>query len=304
MPKKLVPEEPKQQKGPPSDEITWVLAIININRTVHYGHYRKFEEDYIPEVRKILTYNQPTVIRVQERYAYLLEPYLHARAKLEYTELEDLRTWEFYDRIEAIRKTEEWQNGAGWLKDAPQAYSDLYNPIVMNKLFWVREAARSNPFNTKYFMWYDSGVCNSGVSAAQMPRLTRRMKAMMADSRFFITCDPYPDGGEIHGCDRKLHQKFCQGAHTMFVCKGAVFGGDRDLIERYTEAYHDTITRTLAEKCLGTEETIFSILRYTHPHLTNWFRSSMDESPFDTWMCAFFHDDFPGHKRYNYTTTD
>ena len=37
----------------------------------------------------------------------------------------------------------------------------LYNPMVMSKLFWTRDAARLNPFGTDSFLWIDGGhLCN------------------------------------------------------------------------------------------------------------------------------------------------
>ena len=46
----------------------------------------------------------------------------------------------------------------------------LYNPMVMSKLIWTRNAARLNPFNTDSFLWIDGGhLCNNpvGITSAK-----------------------------------------------------------------------------------------------------------------------------------------
>jgi hypothetical protein len=40
----------------------------------------------------------------------------------------------------------------------------LYNPMVMSKLIWTRNAARLNPFKTDSFLWIDGGhLCNNPI---------------------------------------------------------------------------------------------------------------------------------------------
>lgn len=51
----------------------------------------------------------------------------------------------------------------------------LYNPMVMSKLFWTRDAARLNPFNTESFLWIDGGhLCNdpAGITPDKMSIFT------------------------------------------------------------------------------------------------------------------------------------
>ncbi len=65
-----------------------------------------------------------------------------------------------------------WLSQADWLSNAPQASMALYNPMVMSKLIWTRNAARLNPFNTDSFLWIDGGhLCNdpAGIPANKFP---------------------------------------------------------------------------------------------------------------------------------------
>ena len=59
----------------------------------------------------------------------------------------------YYDRVQAIRTSKLWvEQGeeAGWLIKSPQARLEGYNPLVMIKLKMLRDAARLNPWGSRY----------------------------------------------------------------------------------------------------------------------------------------------------------
>ena len=45
----------------------------------------------------------------------------------------------------------------GWLEKSPQYRVPDYNPFEMSKLKLLRDAARINPWGSRYHMWLDSG---------------------------------------------------------------------------------------------------------------------------------------------------
>ena len=51
----------------------------------------------------------------------------------------------FYENIQEIRQNEQWFNQAPWLKESTQATLELYNPIVMSKMFMLHDASIFNP---------------------------------------------------------------------------------------------------------------------------------------------------------------
>jgi len=60
---------------------TLVTAAINIGR--RHGNI-SFEDDYIGNLRHILSLRCPVVIHLQEQYVHMLEPFLHDRAMIRY----------------------------------------------------------------------------------------------------------------------------------------------------------------------------------------------------------------------------
>ena len=45
---------------------------------------------------------------------------------------------EFYDKIQTIRTNPKWYNLSGWLSDSTQAKLDMYNPLVMSKMYLLQ----------------------------------------------------------------------------------------------------------------------------------------------------------------------
>jgi type IV secretory pathway VirB10-like protein len=77
-------DKKEKRKEESTEEVTFVLAAFNINRTAHLGKSGKaykFEEDYIGHINWFLDFLAPlpTHVIVEKRYAHLIEPHLHSR---------------------------------------------------------------------------------------------------------------------------------------------------------------------------------------------------------------------------------
>ena len=68
---------------------------------------------------------------------------------------------EFYPKIQKIRQDLSWYNQVGWLKDSTQAKLEMYNPLVMSKMFLLNDARILDKFNSDYMFWIDAGITNT-----------------------------------------------------------------------------------------------------------------------------------------------
>jgi hypothetical protein len=135
------------------------------------------------------------------------EPHLkidYARVKVIYMNMTDLQAYfPYWDRIQSIRLSQLWQSqaeAAGWLKNAPQARLEGYNPLVMAKPFLLRDAARVNPWGARYHMWMDAGhLCAGGQSPHRQDMYRRHMSR-----GFFNTHWPYATNTEVRRAARVL----------------------------------------------------------------------------------------------------
>lgn len=105
------------------------------------------------------------------------------------------------------------------------------NDRIMSKVYWLQDLCRLNPFNTKYFMWVDCGVCTTYLAADMMDFLGRRYEAMMEPGyekhilnktkvghRFLATNSPRDGGDEIQGFMRWKLEEYA-GKHTTHIMK-------------------------------------------------------------------------------------
>lgn len=120
------------------DDFTLVTAAINIGR--RHGNI-SFEDDYIGNLRHILSLRCPTIIHLQERYVPLIEPFLHERAIISIKDIADLEAFKHAAAIEALRTSDTW---AGSKKAYNPAKMQHYNALVMSKLYWLADVAGRN----------------------------------------------------------------------------------------------------------------------------------------------------------------
>jgi hypothetical protein len=164
---------------------------------------------------------------------------------------------EFYDQIQNIRLKPSWYSQASWLKESAQGSLDMYNPIVMSKVFLLNDARLLDPFSSKYMYWIDAGI-TSTVHSGYFYK-DKILDNFNPKGIVFITF-PYKAENEIHGFDYKELCILSNSSKVSKVCRGGFFGGDVNDIADFNEDYHFLMTLTLEKGYMGTEESLFTIL--------------------------------------------
>ena len=173
----------------------------------------------------------------------------------------------FYEEVQQIKSKPAWQDQAGWLAGSPQARLDMYNPLVMSKLFWLNDATLYNFFDTRYFLWMDGGIANTlNLQNYFDEHIEQRLQTQL--NKMLYLCFPYAGKAEVHGFEKaKLDQ--LAGSETQWVCRGGIFGGARHVINEVNALYYELLRDTLRDGYMGTEESIFTLISYRYPHLCN-----------------------------------
>jgi len=266
-----------------SDDVTFLFAIINMNRKAHMGiENYTFEKDYLEQLKGILRRYKPEKMQiiVQRQYYDYIKDQLYDGVDVRFVEIEDLRGWQHYESIELIRNSPWWIPATPWLANVPQGYSDLYNPIVMHKLLWLRDLSVLNPFKTKYFVWLDSGgICTPRIApdyGLSIPDFKSKVKNYM--DKLFMAVTPYAMSHELHGCYRAAMQKITFDVSPCFITKGWIMGGQRKYLEKVSNLYEYILNKTLDYGCLGTEETLLTMAYYRRPDLFHIHHNLEDRS--------------------------
>lgn len=176
---------------------------------------------------------------------------------------------EIYDNIQKIRNNLLWYNQSGWLKDSTQAKLEMYNPLVMSKIFLLNDARILDIFNSTHLIWVD-GALSHTVHYGYFWHDKVFDKIHNYFNKFSFVCFPYNGKTEIHGFEYK---ELCRiaGKNVEKVARGGIFGGPKDSIGKINDLYYQLLYDTLNKGYMGTEESIFTILIYLYPDLFNCF---------------------------------
>lgn len=252
------------------EKITLVTGLWNIGRdNLSEGWSRSFQH-YLEKFDKLLDVESDMIIFGDEE----LEEFVFKKRNHENTQfIHRPSNWfvnnEFYDKIQEIRTKESWYNQVGWLKDSTQARLDMYNPLVMSKMFLLHDAKILDKFNSDYMFWIDAGLANT-VHPGYFTHDKVLEKLPKYISKFSFVCFPYETSVEIHGFDYSKI-KSISNSEVKKVARGGFFGGPKNTISEINSIYYSLMKSTLYDGYMGTEESIFSIMCYKHADIVNYF---------------------------------
>jgi hypothetical protein len=263
--------------------VTFVTGLWNIKRdTLGEGWSRSFDH-YLQKFEQLLQVDVNLIIFGESE----LENFVWERRTRQNTQfiVRD-QNWfksEFYNKIQNIRTNPEWLGQAGWLSESTQAKLEMYNPLVMSKMYLLHDAKLMDQFDSDYLFWIDAGLTNT-VHPGYFTHDKVQEKLPKYFDKFSFVCFPYEANTEIHGFDfNKINQ--LAGSKVDLVARGGFFGGPKHSVTDLNGIYYNLMSSTLNSGLMGTEESLFTILCYKHPDLVNYF-----EIEYNGLMGKFFED--------------
>jgi len=250
--------------------ITLVTGLWDIKRDeLNDGWSRTFQH-YLDKFEQLLKVDNPMIVfGDSELESFVFERRDKSNTQFIVRQQEWFKQTVPYDKIQEIRNNPEWYNRAGWLSESTQARLDMYNPLVMSKVFLLNDAKIMDTFNSEMMFWIDAGLTNT-VHSGYFTHDKVLEKLPKYISKFSFICFPYGAETEIHGFEyNKLNS--IAGDKVTKVARGGFFGGPKHTITDINSIYYGLLSSTLDEGYMGTEESIFSIMSYKHSDLINYF---------------------------------
>ena len=250
--------------------ITLVTGLWNIGReNLEEGWSRSFSH-YLEKFEQLLKVEENLIIFGEKE----LEEFVWERREQSNTQfiLRD-KSWfiknEFYDKIQKIRTNPEWYNQSGWLNESTQGRLEIYNPLVMSKMFLLNDARIFDQFDSQFLFWIDAGLTNT-VHPGYFTHDKVLNNLSKHIDKFTFVCFPYDVSNEIHGFS---YPKINEWANddVKKVARGGLFGGPKETISHINGEYYNLLNETLSQGYMGTEESIFSIMIYKFPEFVNYF---------------------------------
>ena len=251
------------------NKITLVTGLWDIGRgDLQEGWSRSFQH-YLDKFQQLLQVDVNMIIFGDKE----LEKFVFDNRRTENTQfvrrdLSWFKTNDFYDKIQKIRINPDWYNQVGWLTESTQAKLEMYNPLVMSKVYLLHDAKILDKFDSEYMFWIDAGLTNTihpgyfthDKVLDKLPKLVKN---------FHFVCFPYETNSEIHGFK---YQELCDlaGKPVNMVARAGFFGGKKDAISEINSIYYGLMNDTLSQGLMGTEESLFTIMTYKYPNLITY----------------------------------
>ena len=252
------------------NNITLVTGIWNIGRgTLTEGWARPFEH-YLKKFEELLKIDCNLIIFGDEEVQEFVFKFRNeSNTQFINRNLSWFKENEYFDLIQKIRNNPDWRNQTGWLSESTQSKLELYNPLVMSKMFLLHDAKILDKFNSENLFWIDGGITNT-VHPGYFTHDKVLNKLSKYINKFSFICFPYETETEIHGFEiNKLND--IANDKVSKVARGGFFGGPKNTITDINNIYYGLLKSTLFEGYMGTEESIFSIMCYKHSDLINYF---------------------------------
>lgn len=251
--------------------MTIVTGIWDIKREELTEGWSRTFQHYLNNFEKLLKTDNNMIIYIEEKYkSFVEERRKEHNTQIIVRELDWFKNNpEIYNKIQEIRTDPKWYNQVGWLSESTQAKLEMYNPLVMSKMFLLNDAAILDKFNSSHLVWLDGGITNT-VHEGYFWKHNVISKLEKYLNKFTFVCFPYDGKQEIHGFEYK---KLCEyaGAEVDKVARGGIFGGPKETIATINSLYYHFLNDSLSSGYMGTEESIFTIMTYKYPELIQYF---------------------------------
>ena len=255
---------------------TIVTGIWNIKRDELSEGWSRTYQHYLNNLEKLMKVSDNMIIYIEEEYkSFVEERRTSDNTLIIVRELDWFKQNEhIFNKIQKIRTASEWYNQTGWLTDSTQAKLEMYNPIVMSKMFLLNDASIMDPFNSSHLVWIDGALTNT-VHEGYFWNDKVISKLEKYFNKFSFVCFPYDGKVEIHGFK---YQEICEYSESEVnrVARGGIFGGPKDSISKLNGIYYNLLNETLSRDLMGTEESLFTIMTYKYPELIQYFEIEMN----------------------------
>ena len=253
-----------------NSKVTLVTGLWDIKRdSLGVGWNRGYEEHYITKFKELLKVPYNLIVFGEEE---LREVVFEHRTEENTQFIVREQEWfknEFYDKIQTIINNDDWKNQAGWLAESTQGKLEMYNPLVMSKMFLLNDAGILDKFDSEHLYWIDAALATT-VSIGYFTSDLVLDKLLDKVTKFLFICFPYKANTEIHGFSYPEINTYTKGKDINKVARGGFFGGPKDCIKEINGKYYDLLSTTLNDGYMGTEESLFTLLVYQFPSTVNY----------------------------------
>jgi hypothetical protein len=232
-----------------------VTALYDIGRdnweryTQSYGGYIHWMERTLSLDSKIVIYTQQRFKDEIETYRKKYDPYLD-KTILIVQELEELEAYRMYnEKLNDLMFSDVFLNKSHF--DVPEMTKPLYNVIMFNKVFWLKNSVDKKYFDNDMVIWIDAGGLRDSVNKYQnktWPNLENINELNNNKITFFSHNDIF-----------EINNKQFHSLSQIRNIQGTAFLVPSHLIDSFANEIIKTIDESIESEYIGSDEKIFDI---------------------------------------------
>jgi hypothetical protein len=248
---------------------TIVTALFDIGRDTWDGYDLSYGT-YLYWMKAILMYDMPMVIYTDEKlYDEIRKNRMVCDPNLEKTifeikKLEDLVAHQtYYTPVSELMASDEFKSKIHF--NVPEMTKPLYNIVIFNKLFYIKESIMKKHFDSDFYIWADAGVLRHEINEpiSNWPNLEKINDGYSDKITFFNHQD------EVSVGDHKFHL-FSQ---YRYIHGGCFFIPNNGVIDELIGDFTNYIDTYLNEGVVGSEEKYYDFCYTLKPDSYNTVKS-------------------------------
>jgi len=248
---------------------TIVTALFDIGRD-GWESYGLSYNSYIMWMKNLLMYDTKMVIYTEEKFLdKIKEKRSLCDPKFEKTifvlkNIEELDSYGLYfDAVDSLMKSEDFNTKK--IFNVPEMTKPLYNIVIFNKPFYIRESIEKKHFDSDFFIWLDAGVLREGVEdiIKNWPNIDKINENFSDKITFFSHQTPVPY------IEPKLHLV----SQYRFIHGGCFFVPNNGVINDFIDDLKKEIEFYLKEGLVGSEEKYLDFCAHNKPENYNVIKS-------------------------------
>jgi hypothetical protein len=232
-----------------------VTALYDIGR----DKWEKFTQSYggyIHWMERTLSLDSKLVIYTQQKFKDEIESYRRKYdVNLEKTiivvqELEELEGYKLYNqKLNDLMFSDVFLQKAHF--DVPEMNKPLYNVIMFNKVYWIKDCVDKGYFDNDFVIWADAGGLREPVEVYQgkvWPNIEKINNLDNNKITFFSHNDPFG-----------VHDNQWHSLSQVRNIQGTAFFVPSKLVDDLLFNFNNTVNECIESEFIGSDEKVFDI---------------------------------------------
>jgi protein YibB len=250
-------------------DVTLVTALFDIGRD-KWENYHLSYETYLNWFNNILKYDNNFVIFTEKKFKdriinfrKKIDPELKKTIIIE-SELENLESHKkYYQKVKQVMCSESFKKKIHF--HVPEMTKPLYNIVIFNKLYYIKECIEKNYFNSDMYIWVDAGLIRDNVTEIQKnwPNMEKINNGYSDKITFFN----HQNDIKIHNIEHHIL------GQMRFIHGGCFLIPKNSKINELIDTFESLIEYYINNNLIGAEEKYYDLCYIKNPENYNLIKS-------------------------------